>query len=98
MIHKVAKLSARARDLVTAVNRGLETAEGDARALMVMVRDRMVTKRGGAYQQPMLTSQISYLASMIDAADQKLGNHAYMRYDKLLATLTACEEAFEAAR
>ena len=41
----------------------------------------------GIYMQPMLTEQISYLASMLKQADQKPGQDAYDRYEELKAWL-----------
>ncbi|MEL7122452.1 MAG: hypothetical protein AAFO07_23605, partial [Bacteroidota bacterium] len=37
----------------------------------------------GRYMQPMLNAQLSYLASMIDRADQRPGKDAFDRYDEL---------------
>jgi len=37
----------------------------------------------GPYPQPMLVDQLSYLASMLDSADQKPGRDAYVRFDEL---------------
>jgi len=57
------------------------------------IRDQLVSKRG-AYPQPMLTSQISYLYSMISRADQKPGKDAYIRYEELKAQLEKLESDF----
>ena len=39
--------------------------------------------KDGRYQKPMLISQISYLSSMLNSADQRPGKDAYERYEAL---------------
>jgi len=46
------------------------------------LKDQFITK-DGRYQQPMLLSQISYLSSMVNRADQLPGRDAYNRFDEL---------------
>lgn len=47
------------------------------------VRAQLVTDNSDSYPPPMLQSQISYLRSMVMAADQHPGNQAYDRLDVL---------------
>jgi hypothetical protein len=49
------------------------------------VRAKLVTDNSDSYPPPMLRSQISYLRSMVMAADQHPGNQAYDRLDVLRA-------------
>jgi hypothetical protein len=46
------------------------------------LNDQFITK-DGRYQKPMLLSQISYLSSMINRADQHPGKDAYERFEEL---------------
>ncbi len=55
---------------------------------------RLNTKRGGRYQQPMLTSQLSYLSSNAGRGDQAPNNHALMRLEALTKELESCEAEF----
>jgi hypothetical protein len=57
------------------------------------VRSLLITD-SGPYPQPMMLSQISYLNSMISRADQKPGNHAFLRYEELKSQLENLELEF----
>jgi len=46
------------------------------------LHEKMITAKG-AYPQPMLIDQISYLAEMLDGADQKPGRDAFVRLGEL---------------
>ncbi|MFC1555178.1 WD40/YVTN/BNR-like repeat-containing protein [candidate division KSB1 bacterium] len=52
---------------------------------------KMVTSQG-TYQTPMLMDQMNYLNSMLGRADQKPGNHAYIRYEELYEILLSIIE------
>ena len=47
----------------------------------------------GAYPQPMLTNQISYLLNMISTADQAPGKEAIDRYQELSAAVRSLTSA-----
>jgi len=49
----------------------------------------------GPYMTPMLIDQISYLASMLDRADQMPGKDAYERYDELRKQLHDIQASFK---
>ena len=48
------------------------------------------------YPQQMLLSQVRYLSSMINRADQRPGNHAFQRYEQLLQEVEAMERRSKA--
>ncbi|MDH3456941.1 MAG: hypothetical protein OER90_08870, partial [Gemmatimonadota bacterium] len=48
---------------------------------------QLMTRQDIRYPQPMLESQLEYLSSMIDRADQKIGNDAKLRYQELRTDL-----------
>lgn len=52
----------------------------------------------GRYMQPMLLSQISYLNSMINRADQRPGKDAYDRFEELSEELAQLKSAYESLR
>ncbi len=58
------------------------------------LESRMLTAEG-PYMTPMLIDQISYLASMLDRADQMPGKDAYERYDELRVKLQDIQAAFK---
>jgi hypothetical protein len=58
------------------------------------IRSQLATKKG-PYPQPMLSSQIGYLYSMISRVDQKLGKDAYIRYDELHQQLEELENNYK---
>jgi photosystem II stability/assembly factor-like uncharacterized protein len=92
LVEKVQALSQRASKLA-----------GDVRSLS---RAQMSEERGASldaiaarlnnarqtYPQQMLLSQIRYLGSMINRADQRPGNHAYQRYEQLVEELSGLEK------
>lgn len=105
---RVGAIQARARDLQTKVRnwrRDLEdviekggesgTAAEQTNRQLEALRDRLSTQSNGAYQQPMLISQLSYLASNVGRADQAPGNHAYLQLERLDQELGSCEAAYQ---
>lgn len=104
---RVSNLQSQARDLQNKVRDWrrqlkplIEAGGGEAAAAestdgeLVAVQDRLVNQPGGAYQQPMLISQLSYLANNAGRADQAPGNHAYLRLEALEHELKSCEAEF----
>jgi len=102
---KVAAVRERARDLESklrdhrddlrdAIEQGDDDAAARDRELQAL-QARLSTRSGGAYQQPMLISQLSYLASNSGRADQRPGNHAYLRLEELDKELVSCEAAYQ---
>ena len=60
--------------------------------------ERQLETAKGTYQQPMLVAQLSYLASMLDRADQRPGKDARIRIDELEAWLARLKKEFAALR
>ena len=60
-------------------------SEINPRAELEAVKAELETDNSDSYPPPMLRSQIGYLQSMVTAADQRPGNHAYQRLDELQA-------------
>ena len=71
-----------------------ELSEGAAarlKAVKARLRDERQT-----YAQPMIVSQLRYLASMINRADQRPGRDAYLRLEGLAEALAECESEMDA--
>ena len=66
-------------------------AELNLEMAATLVRARLDNARE-TYPQQMLLSQVRYLASMINRADQRPGNHAYQRYRQLVAEVEDLEQ------
>ena len=91
LVEKVQALSRRASELAAAVRRRVRTADSEvARSTLRQLGARLDNARQ-TYPQQMLLSQVRYLASMINRADQRPGNHAYQRYEQLVAEVTDLE-------
>ena len=82
--------------------RRLAEAEANPVHELQEVRAQLVTDNSDSYPPPMLQNQIGYLRSMVMAADQKPGNHAYERllelqrqYDELNQRATLASEALQ---
>lgn len=80
--------------------RRIAEAETNPVAELEEVRARLVTDNSDSYPPPMLQSQISYLRSMVAAADQHPGNQSYERlgvlqaeFDELKQRVDFAEEA-----
>lgn len=67
-------------------------------AQVVAIKNALVTKTGGSYQQPMLVAQLRYLYGMTTQADQKPGQDAYTRFTELSDELAAHRAAHERVR
>jgi len=59
-----------------------------------MLENQLITEHG-AYMTPMLIDQISYLAAMLDQADQMPGKDAYARFDELRQRLDKIQASFK---
>ncbi|MEC8653010.1 MAG: hypothetical protein VXY92_10650, partial [Planctomycetota bacterium] len=90
LVAKVQALSQRASALAASARRRRDRDAAEERAALDEINDRLNNARQ-TYPQQMLLSQIRYLSSMINRADQRPGNHAYQRYDQLVEEVTALE-------
>ena len=96
LVAKVQALSERASALAaTARRRGRGGASDATRAALDAINDRLNNARE-TYPQQMLLSQVRYLSSMINRADQRPGNHAYQRYEQLAAEVRTLEQQLAA--
>ena len=96
LVAKVQALSERASALAaTARRRGRGDASDATRAALDAINDRLNNARE-TYPQQMLLSQVRYLSSMINRADQRPGNHAYQRYEQLAAEVRTLEQQLAA--
>ena len=92
LVEQVQALSERTSALAAEVRRRSRSASGDAeRATLGELAARLDNARE-TYPQQMLLSQVRYLASMINRADQRPGNHAYQRYRQLVAEVEDLEQ------
>ncbi|HUG38853.1 MAG TPA: hypothetical protein VMM12_00120 [Longimicrobiales bacterium] len=57
----------------------------------------LATAEGIAYPRPMLVDQVGYLYGMVARTPQKPGPDAFLRYETLLAEVTAAEAAVDGA-
>jgi len=94
---KVRDLQSRARQTEAQARAAAESASGAKKSSLEAILARMTTARG-TYQTPMLLDQIGYLYSMLNRADQKPGDHAYIRYDELVKWYEDVAAAFEKVR
>jgi len=53
----------------------------------------LVTAKG-PYPQPMLIDQTQYLGSMINRADQRPGNDAYIRFEELSSWFNTIKNSY----
>ena len=96
LVEQVQALSERTSALAAEVRRRSRSASGDAeRATLGELAARLDNARE-TYPQQMLLSQVRYLASMINRADQRPGNHAYQRYRQLVAEVEDLEQRLAA--
>lgn len=58
------------------------------------ILEKQLITEDGTYMTPMLIDQISYLASMLDRADQVPGKDAYQRYEELQKELHDIQAVF----
>ena len=77
-----------------------ERAEGNAAALAQIdaIHDRVVTRSGQAYPQPMLAAQVSYLNSIVSRGDNRPHRDAYERYEELRAQVDAARAELQRIR
>ena len=91
LIIAVQELAERTDQLVQDIRKLSRAQMSDERgAKLDALRARLVNA-SGAYPQQMLQSQVRYLASMLDRADQRPGRDAYQRLEQLQAAIAACE-------
>ena len=87
--------STASRDDASASTIGRGGASDATRAALDAINDRLNNARE-TYPQQMLLSQVRYLSSMINRADQRPGNHAYQRYEQLAAEVRTLEQQLAA--
>jgi hypothetical protein len=85
----IAETMAEAREVNQRVQAGMGRASGEAKEAFQALDRRLNTIETGSYQRPMLQSQLSYLYSMLQRADQKPGRDAYVRHEELKTELEA---------
>ena len=98
LILEVQELTARTNALVADIRRLSRAKSSEERgAKLGALRARLVNA-SGAYPQQMLQSQVRYLSSMIDRADQRPGRDAYIRLQQLQKSIAACEADLQALK
>src|SRR5690606_30567639 len=98
LILAVQELSQRTDKLVAELRRLSRAQMSEERgAKLDAIRARLVNA-SGAYPQQMLQSQVRYLSSMIDRADQRPGGDAYVRLKQLEQEIGACEDDLNALK
>ena len=98
LILEVQELTARTNALVADIRRLSRAKSSEERgAKLDALRARLVNA-SGAYPQQMLQSQVRYLSSMIDRADQRPGRDAYIRLQQLQKAIAACEADLKALK
>ena len=96
LVEKVQALSRRASALAGDVRRLASDASSDETRAAAEAMSAQLNNARETYPQQMLLSQIRYLSSMINRADQRPGNHAYQRYEQLLQEFEAMERRSKA--
>lgn len=91
-------LLVRADRLITQVHELSRAKKSEERAAQLDAIRAQLVNAEGEYPQQMLRSQIRYLISMLDRADQQPGQDAYVRLEQLQLAITACEQQFTALR
>ncbi|HSJ08698.1 MAG TPA: hypothetical protein VK928_02265, partial [Longimicrobiales bacterium] len=88
---KVATLSADAQQLQQDIRAARERLKDNATALQRLdaLDERVVTRSGQAYPQPMLVSQVGYLSGIVSRGDNRPGRDAFERYEELRAAVDA---------
>ncbi len=88
---------AEAQEVAGRVRQGVaRAADGsDAEQAFQALEARMVDDPVGSYPKPMLLNQLRYLYSMLQRADQKPGQDAYVRFEQLQAELAEIKAELE---
>lgn len=89
------KLGEKIKERLKEIEKELEEQKRKKRLLteketLLTLEGQLFTKEG-RYHQPMLISQIGYLSSMLNRADQRPGKDAYDRYEALKSQLKAIQ-------
>ncbi|MCK5941283.1 MAG: hypothetical protein KAI24_04865, partial [Planctomycetes bacterium] len=95
LILQVQELSQRATKLAGEVRRLSRAQMSEERGRKLDAIAARLNNDRVTYPQQMLLSQIRYLAGMIDRADQRPGNHAFQRYQQLVAEVAELERELE---
>jgi photosystem II stability/assembly factor-like uncharacterized protein len=92
---KVITLLEDGRKLEDSIENQLKKTNDDAKKKVLKESLAKLQTAEGIYMQPMLLSQISYLNSMINRADQLPGRDAYERYEELKAQFDIIKKGLE---
>ncbi|MBR9989983.1 MAG: hypothetical protein KFH98_09520, partial [Gemmatimonadetes bacterium] len=84
---RVAQLASNVQQLQSDLRAARERAANDRDALarVTALEERVVTRSGQAYPQPMLAAQVSYLNGIVSRNDNRPHRDAYERYEELRA-------------
>jgi len=91
---KVTSLLDESRRLEDEVKAKVKTSKGKALKALQEIKSDLTTGEG-IYMKPMLVSQVSYLSSMLNRADQKPGKDAYDRYEELSTKFKSLKEKYK---
>lgn len=91
LILQVQDLAARTSKLVSDIRRIARTEMPAERGKQIEALLARLVNARETYPQQMLQSQVRYLSSMIDRADQRPGRDAYIRLQELQAAISKCE-------
>ncbi|MFK7743316.1 MAG: hypothetical protein AB8H80_23575 [Planctomycetota bacterium] len=96
MILRVQELRQRADELTRRIRRLSRAQMMESRATRLEAIRSQLVNANETYPRQMLASQIRYLGSMLDRADQRPGQDTYRRYEQLDKALTKCEQQLAA--
>jgi photosystem II stability/assembly factor-like uncharacterized protein len=95
LVKEINATMAEAAEVASRIDNGVESAGDEAQdefeALQAEMRDDPV----GSYPQPMLLNQLRYLSSMLNRADQRPGQDAYVRHEQLKTRLAEIKAELE---
>ncbi|MGH7446985.1 MAG: hypothetical protein ACRELT_05465, partial [Longimicrobiales bacterium] len=88
---RVAQLMSDVQQLQSDIRAARDSLAGNTGALARLdaLEQRVVTRSGQAYPQPMLAAQISYLNGIVSRGDNRPHRDAYVRHDELRAQVDA---------
>ncbi|HEX6135896.1 MAG TPA: hypothetical protein VFZ24_18120 [Longimicrobiales bacterium] len=88
---RIVQLNADVQQLQSDLRAARERLAGNSAALQRIggLEERVVTRSGQAYPQPMLAAQIGYLNGIVSRGDNRPHRDAYERYEELRAQLDA---------
>ncbi|HEX6308765.1 MAG TPA: hypothetical protein VFZ69_11285 [Longimicrobiales bacterium] len=97
---RVARLMSDAQQLQSDLRAARERLAGNSAALerISALEERVVTRSGQAYPQPMLAAQIGYLNGIVSRGDNRPHRDAYERYEELRTQLDALRAELDGIR